>query len=213
VTIESIIKSREISEVLHFTTSNGLVGIMSAGSLLSHAELPKEQRLSHILQLNCPDRSRDAAWHSYVNLSISQLNGSFFSIARNRWHATKDVYWCVLSFDPEIMTHNDVYFSTTNNAYMATLRGQGKAGLEALFADKVRLFPNKVAARRSSTQVSHTTCNQAEVLYPVMVPLDFLRKIYVPSSDIYHEVEAQVEFCAPGMLEKFEVIVAPEHFE
>jgi len=211
--INQIIDTRNINEILHFTTSNGLLGVMSTGSLLAHSELSSEQRLSHILQINCPDRSRDSAWHSYVNLSISRVNGSFFSIARNRWHAAKDIYWCILSFDPEILTHENVIFSTTNNAYDATLRNKGSEGLENLFSPAIRLFPTKITRRMDGTLSHHTTCNQAEVLYPIAVPLSYLKRVYVPSEDILHEAQAQIAVCAPDLADMIELMVAPELFE
>lgn len=203
--------TRNISEILHFTTSNGLLGILNTGKLLSHSALPMERQLSHILQINCPDRSRDSDWHGYANLSISRINGSFFSIS-NRWHAKDDVFWCILSFSPEIMTHPGVVFSTTNNAYELTQRDVGVAGFDALFAEKIRLFPTKWATRARSTSDAHTTCNQAEVLYPHAVPLEYLRKIYLNSHDHLHEVDAQMGVCAPHLIGKFELVVAPELF-
>jgi hypothetical protein len=212
VSIESRLATRHIEEVLHFTTSNGLVGIMSAGSLFSHARLPAERQLSHILQINCSDRSRDQAWHGYVNLSISRVNSSFFDIARNRWHATKDLYWCVLGFDPEILTHEGVLFSTTNNAYDATIRASGEAGLEALFAPAVRQFPTKVIYRSQGLSGNLPTCSQAEALYPEAVPVRYLRRVYVPSDDIANEAEAQIAVCAPALSEKFQLVVDPSHF-
>lgn len=205
-------KKRGIAEVLHFTTSNGLLGILNTGKLLSHSELPKEEQLSHIMQINCPDRSRDKDWHGYVNLSISRINGSFFAISQNKWHAKDDIFWCILCFSPEIMSHEGVLFSTTNNAYDMTKRAPELGGFEALFAPQIRLFPTKWANRSKATLDSHTTCNQAEVLYPIAVPLDYLTKIYLSSHDHLHEVEAQMGLCVPELFGKFQLIVAPELF-
>jgi hypothetical protein len=205
-------RSRGITEVLHFTTSNGLVGVLSSGALLAHSELPIEKSLEHITHLNCPDRSRDVAYHAYVNLSISRVNGSFFSIARNKWHATKDIYWCILSFDAAIMGHEGVLFATTNNAYDATLRASGLEGFSALFAPSVRLFPSKWAQRSRVTPAHHTTCNQAEVLYPNRVSIEFLRKVYLPTEDVRAEAEAQLAFCVPDKVKDIELVVASELF-
>lgn len=212
-TISEAAAERGIKRVLHFTTSNGLVGILDSQQLLSHAQLPKEKRLEHIIQINCPDRSRDIGWHNFVNLSISRVNGSFFSIARNRWHASKDIYWCVLGFDSDIVTHPGVYFTTTNNAYTNTvIRGYGVDGLEALFAPKVRVYTDKWAIRTTQTPPHFTTCPQAEVLYPESVDLKYLRDIYVPSNEILDEVTAQIFVVAPDLRDKVNLIVAPEHF-
>lgn len=205
-------ETRNITEVLHFTTSNGLLGILNTLKLLSHSELPKEKQLSHILQINCPNRSRDSDWHDYVNLSISRINGSFFSISQNKWHADDDIFWCILSFTPEIMSHKGVLFTTSNNAYDMTERAPEIDGFEAIFAPQIRIFSNKWATRTKSTPDNHTTCNQAEVLYPKAVPLTYLQRIYLSSHDHLHEVEAQMGLCAPDLFGKFDLIVAPELF-
>lgn len=210
--LQAQIEARAVTEVLHFTTSNGLVGIMSTGSLFSHAKLPSERQLSHILQVNCPDRSRDREWHDYVNLSISRVNSSFFKIAQHKWHATKDLYWCVLSFDAEILSHEGVLFTTTNNAYDATRRMPGVAGFEAMFAPAIQQFPNKVIRRERSLSSNLTTCSQAEALYPGSVSIRYLRRVYVPSEEIYYEAEAQISVCAPALSESFELVVDPDQF-
>jgi len=210
--ISNIVRGRNITEILHFTTSNGILGILNTGALLSHAELPNESRLSHILQINCKDRSRDKEWHGYVNLSISRINGSFFNISRNRWHPHDDIFWCILSFKPEILEHQNVFFSTTNNAYDYAARMPGSYGLEELFLDSVRVFENKYLYRTKTTPQNFTTCPQAEVLYPKLVPLEFLNAIYFNSYDDMHEVEAQLGVCAPHWQNKFALIVAPSLF-
>jgi hypothetical protein len=208
-----VARDRGITELLHFTTSNGFVGILATGGLLCHSALPSDRRLAHILQINSQDRSRDADWHDYVNLSISRINGTFFSISSNRWHATKDIYWCILSFDPCIMDHPGVLFSTTNNAYNLTLRAPGVDGLEALFSPKVRQFPTKWVHRSRETPLHYTTCHQAEVLYPKVVGLEYLRRVYFPTDDIADEAATQVAFCVPALRERIEFVVQPERFE
>ncbi|CAG9203937.1 DUF4433 domain-containing protein [Burkholderia glumae] len=210
--IGASLAERRITEILHFTTSNGFIGTMTTGSLLSHARLPSESRLAHILQINCKDRSRDADWHGYVNLSISRINGSFFSIARDRWHAAKDIYWCILSFDPSIAEHPGVVFSTTNNAYPYTLRAPDLDGFEALFAPKIRQFADKWVVRSREMLANQTTCHQAELLYPDAVPLQYLRKVYFPSGDIADEAVAQLGVCAPHLVGRFVLEVNPALF-
>jgi hypothetical protein len=205
--IGDALAQRNVTEILHFTTSNGFIGTMTTGSLLSHARLPSENKLAHILQINCNDRSRDADWHGYVNLSVSRINGSFFSIARDRWHAAKDIYWCILSFDASIAEHPGVVFSTTNNAYPYTVRAPGIDGLESLFAPKVRQFAGKWVFRSKEMPSNQTTCHQAELLYPEAVSLDYLRKVYFPSGDIADEASAQLGVCAPHLIGKFELEV------
>ncbi|WP_157658292.1 DarT ssDNA thymidine ADP-ribosyltransferase family protein [Burkholderia ubonensis] len=210
--ISDAIKERGITEILHFTTSNGFIGSMTTGSVLSHARLPTESRLAHILQMNCKDRSRDVDWHDYVNLSISRINGTFFSIARDRWHAAKDIYWCILSFDPSIADHPGALFSTTNNAYPYTVRAPGIDGFESLFGPKVRQFAGKWVFRSREMPANHTTCHQAELLYPAAVSLEYLRKVYFPSGEFADEAVAQLGVCAPSLLGRFQLEVNPVLF-
>lgn len=214
LSVDDVIRKRNIQQLLHFTTSNGLVGIMRSEQLLAHSELPRNKQLSHIVQINCPDRSRDRDWHSFVNLSIDRVNASFFSIARDKWHIAKDVYWCVLAFDPAIMRHDGVHFATTNNAYVETVkRSTGGEGLEALFSESVQVYPNRKAFRNSATPCNYTTCAQAEVLYPRAVSIEHLRAIYVPSEEIYHEVDAQINFFESSFLENFNIVIDPGQFK
>lgn len=209
--IEEQIVQRGIEEILHFTTSNGMLGILSMGKLLAHSLLPKEQLLSHILQINCRDRSRDTEWHSYINLSISRVNGSFFDISQG-WHRTEDIFWCILSFAPEIMTHKGVLFSTTNNAYPKTERAPDGAGLEALFVQSIRQFPTKWVSRNKTLLDSNTTCHQAEVLYPQELSLTHLRKIYVKTVEDQDEVSALFALLRSEFELGVQVIVAPHLF-
>lgn len=212
MTVDEIVSDRKISEVLHFTTNNGVLGVLRSSSLLAHSELPLEESLEHIAHINCPDRTRDREHHSYVNLSISRINASFFSISKNKWHATKDVFWCILSFSPEIMSHGGVLFATTNNAYDCARRAPGPNGLEALFASEVRIFYDKVTRRAARAPLNFTTCPQAEVLYPKSVSTDYLQCVYVPSDEIASELEAQIGWTAPELLERVAICVRDEKF-
>ena len=209
--IEEKIQQRGIEEVLHFTTSNGMLGILSTAKLLAHSLLPKEKLLSHIIQMNCSDRSRDTEWHSYINLSVSRLNGSFFNISQG-WHRSEDIFWCVLSFNPEIMSHEGVLFSTTNNAYPKTERAPDAAGLDALFAPSIRQFPTKWVSRTKALPDSYTTCHQAEVLYPNELSLIHLSKIYVQTVEHQDEVSALIDLLRPEFELSIQVLVAPQLF-
>ena len=108
---------RGITEVLHFTTNNGALGILATGFVLSRDRLAKEQYIEHIYTPNCPSRHKDSDWTDYVNLSISRVNGRMLGISSGRWHATQDLWWVVLAFDGSLLAHPDVHFVTTNNTY------------------------------------------------------------------------------------------------
>ena len=215
MTIQQIISDRGIERVLHFTTNRGVVGTLAQGSLLSRSRLHDEQYLEYVLHVNAARRPEAAADFDkernrldYVNLSISEINRRYFEVSM-RWHNNSDVWWCILSFDPEIMTHQYVFFATTNNSYALCKRNEGADGLEALFVDKIKRKPGWSVPRRS--RPSHLpTCEQAEVLYPGEVSIEYLRCIYVGKDD-HHDA-------ARGWLQEFDlqgvdVVVSPQKFK
>ncbi|MEU9773821.1 DarT ssDNA thymidine ADP-ribosyltransferase family protein [Streptomyces sp. NPDC047968] len=176
-TIDSIITSRGISEVLHFTTNLGLLGILGTAAILSRRRLPSEKYVEHIYTPNCSTR-KDHAWLDYVNLSISRINDSMFD-ASERWHEVDNVWWAALSFKAQILRDPGVYFTTTNNIYPSVRRGTGADGLNALFAEVVSGRYAQTMARVAMQPTFWTTDRQAEVLYPGRLSLDQLQRIYV----------------------------------
>jgi len=190
MTIEEIIASRGISDILHFTTNHGLAGILATGAVKSRARLSRDKYLEHILKLNCPDRSRDAAWHNYVNLSISRINSHLFRISEGNWHRALDGWWCVLSFDPRILAHDGVVFATTNNMYTGVIRRSGPQGLEALFSPRITRWCGCTVKRQAETASFQPTCFQAEVLYPGELPLEDCQGIFVRDDEHLDEVHA-----------------------
>jgi hypothetical protein len=190
-TLDDFIRDRNISEVLHFTTNSGILGILAQGAVLSRSRLKKEKYLEHICKYNCADRSRDADWHDYVNLSITSVNPSLFSVATGKWHARMDGWWCILSFCPEIITHEGVYFTTTNNMYSGVSRVKG-AGIANLFVDRIWRYNNFYITRSSDTAENQPTCNQAEILYPGQIAIEHLRLIYVREADHVSAVKSMI---------------------
>jgi hypothetical protein len=147
---------------------------------------------------NTANRLKDRDWTGYVNLSISQVN-KYMLDKSVVWHPPKTgVWWAVLSFDPEILAHKDVYFATTNNTYVETVkRGTGRDGLEALFDDSMRWGHYSTLIRRWPGMPAHlTTHDQAEVLYPREVSLEYLRGIYVAEEDHIDDVKTWIQFFA-----------------
>ena len=109
MSVEEIIRDRRIKEVLHFTTHLGLIGILDSKYVISRERLPEDKRLEYILNLNAT-RRLDTAWLDYVNLSLSRINSTFYEISSKNWHPA--VQWRILSFDPVILMHEDVYFAS-----------------------------------------------------------------------------------------------------
>ena len=214
MTIVDEIDRRGIQEILHFSTNRGLVGILATNVLRSRRGLPNDEYLEHILHPNSVVRPEEAGhfdksadWLDFVNLSISAINARFFRLCR-QWSHNQDLWWVILAFDPAIMTHPDVHFATTNNAYEHCRRGAGLAGLQALFVQSVQRKETWVVHRRG--RAAHLpTCEQAEVLYPVGVPLRLLWQIYVSRGEERDRVRGWLrEFGYDGV----EVTLAPEKF-
>lgn len=188
MSIPRIIQQRGISEVLHFTTDAGMLGILDTKSLSSRLRLSTNERLEFILKVNAEFR-KDTEWLDYVNLSISRINSNFLAASR-RWHP--EVNWRILALDPDLMTHEGVYFSTTNNFYPSAKRAMGPDGLAALFSDVVLGRYGAPVRRKSGMPTSWPTCIQAEVLYPRYIATDYLKRIYVTNAEQQDDVCAQL---------------------
>lgn len=220
MSLEAEVQRRNITEVVHFTTNRGLTGALAKGLLLSRPKLKAEEYLRHVLKLNSAIRPEEAQgfdksedWVAFVNLSVSEVNARFLNVSRG-WHVNAEVWWCILAFDAEILTHDNVWFATTNNGYPLCERAKGVEGFLRLFK---ALVPRKMgngnklwSAHRGGRNDRLPTCEQAEVLYPGEVSLKFLRTIYV--EDEAHQDTVR------GWLSEFgyhdiEVIVGAEKFK
>ena len=221
MTIADEINKRGISEVLHFTTNRGVTGILHKGFLMSRPRLNEEEILRHVPQLNWENRPEGSAdfdnsedWIRFVNLSVSAINHRFFRLSRAR-HNVTGIWWCILGFDPEFMTHEGVYFATTNNGFDACIRDVWKSGIKALFAPKVqrkssRMHGGPWIVQRGSRSIELPTCEQAEVLYPDQLDIEHLRKDYVEENE-HHDMIAGL--LAENGYENIKVLVEPNKFE
>lgn len=206
--IALIVDERGITELIHFTTNRGLLGMLGNGRVLSRKRLPEDRYIEHVYSPNCIDR-KDVRQLDYVNLSVSRINDWMFDTSE-RWHQIDDLWWTVLSFDPQILTHQGVIFTTTNNIYPAVRRGTGPAGLSALFGDVVLGRYSTAHTRSLDQRASWPTDRQAEVLYPKSVPLTYLRRIYVRDGDHVDTVEGM--FAGLPSAAPVPVLAAPEVF-
>lgn len=216
MTITATIQQRGISEVLHFTTNRGIIGTLAASALLSRHRLRQEQYLQHVLHVNAASRpeslqdfDKSQNWLDYVNLSISEINRRYFEFS-SKWHQNMDIWWGILAFDPTIMTHEGVFFATTNNAYEPLcLRQAGNSGLANLFQDRIQRKKDWNVSRQG--RAAHlTTCEQAEVLYPQQVSVEFLRRVYVSEGE--HQDQAR-GWLAEFNLPKVDVVINPVKFQ
>ena len=176
-------EEREITDVVHFTTVSGAVGVLAASAVKSRKRLPEEEYLEHVYQPNSAIR-KDQAWLDYVNLSITRINDWMFDNSV-RWHIKDDNPWVVLAFHPMLLGDPGVVFATTNNIYPACRRAEGLGGFLNLFADSVigRTWPVTVLHDRAGKPPNWPTDRQAEVLYPGEVSCEYLRRIDVQRED------------------------------
>lgn len=210
MTINEIFRQRQITEILHFTTNEGLLGILYSRSIKSRQRLPKEKTLEYIYKPNAVFR-KDNEWLDYINLSISRINYQFFDVSANCWHKDRNIWWCVLSFDPVILSHPGVYFATTNNMYSnGVRRNTGAAGLQALFENRITQWPGKIVKRDSKLLANLPTCPQAEVLYPGELATEFLQRVYVSTGEGHDDICGQ---CAGVSFPDLEVKILPEIFK
>lgn len=213
--IADIVENRNIREVLHFTTNRGFVGALASREILSRHRLPQNRYLEHLWKANAKDRPEAAEnfdksqnWLDYVNLSISEVNSRYFLVS-TRWHENSDYWWVLMSFSPEIMSHKDVSFATTNNGYDRCQRAVGDAGLDALFAPVIQRKSPSWKVARGIRESDLPTCEQAEVLYPGLVSTSFLQCAYVREEEHRDIVLGWLrEFNYTGI----EVVVSPAKF-
>lgn len=216
MSMQEAIDSLDISELLHFTTNEGLVGMLASGGILSRAILPEEKYLEHVYKPNAEVR-KDGDWLDYVNLSISRINTEFFGHS-SRWHQDRDVWWCVVGLNPSLLCDPGVVFTTTNNIYTGVVRAGGEGGLRALFADRIARWGSNVIERPEGLPQNCPTCCQAEVLYPKMVPVSAFRAIYVATPEHADIAGSQIELLGRSSgvgldPENIPIAVRPEIFE
>ena len=120
MTIQQLIAERGIESILHFTTNRGSLGLFASRALKSRQRLNADQQLKHIFQPNARYRDKDRAWLDYANLSVSQINTAFFRTCSGSWHKEKDFFWCILDFTPEILLHDDVWFTMMSGSRRRT---------------------------------------------------------------------------------------------
>jgi hypothetical protein len=208
VSVADVVAARGISEVVHFTTNHGCLGALYTGNVLSRARLKDDEMVRYLFEPNAELR-RDRDYLDFISLSIEHINEPFFNISANKWHRDDPIFWCVLGFDPVVLTHDGVVFATTNNIYSSVRRGVGEAALLRLFADRVPQYNALTAARTEGMRQSYPTCTQAEALYPGSLLTEHLQRIYVRTGA---EQSETVGFLKATFHRDVDVVVAPEKF-
>jgi hypothetical protein len=177
---------RAITSLVHFTTVDGLKGILASDAVKSRRDLPEDAAVKYVYEPNAASRHLDRLWLDYINLSITAINMRMFSYSTRE---RPDVEWVILEFGPEILGDRGVVFCTTNNIYPAARRGRGLPGFEQLFAPTVAgRYEHPV--NRGDRPSNKTTDPQAEVLYPFEFALEHLHTVTVPDDDTEDAVDA-----------------------
>ena len=197
---------RGVQNVVHFTTMKGALGVLAAKAVKSRCRLPADNYLEHVYRPNS-DIRKDELWLDYVNLSIERINDWMFK-ASNRWYADNDNPWVVLSFDPTILTHPGVVFTTTNNIYPSCRRAEGVEGFSQMFAPTVHGRYDQLHDRTDKLP-SWPTDRQAEVLYPGQLACDYLKRIDVQTEETIDEIHGMLG----GLGMNVSVRYAPEVFK
>jgi hypothetical protein len=205
--IEELIAARGIREILHFTTNRGLLGVLATQRVKSRKRLPDDAQLEYLFLPNTEYR-KDIAWIDFVNLSVSRVNNRFMNWSR-RQPRNERLFWCILAFSPAILLHSGVRFTTTNNIYTGVRRGVLAEDLEALFAPRVHQWGPYYVDRGARTTDCCPTCEQAEVLYPRELSVEYLDRIYVVDHETQDEVHAMIG--AVGCFD-YDVVVDPLKF-
>lgn len=198
-------RDRGITSIVHFTRTSGLTGMLYTLMVLPRSRLPEDARVKHVYEENAADRSRDLAWHDYINLSVTDINVRMFEFSK-REHPGDE--WLILVFDPEILGDPGVVFSTTNNAYEVARRHVGPRGFEQMFTPRVAWGRYGSVRNRHGRARNQTTDLQAEVLYPHELALDHLHTVIVADEDTYETVQA-ILYNFPH---EPEVVINPEAF-
>ena len=197
---------RGITQVVHFTTVRGAVGILAAGAIKSRERVGEDEYLEHVYRPNAQFR-KDPDWLDYVNLSIERINAWMFQHSE-KWHATDCNPWVVLSFHPRILAHPGVVFTTTNSIYTTCRRAEGFEGFQQMFADSIRNYDGTLYDRTNKL-TSWPTDRQAEVLYPGELSCQHLQRIDVQMEDSLDTIHGILE----GLGKNVSVRHAPEVFE
>lgn len=188
--IEQAARQRGITDVVHFTTLRGAVGVLASRALKSRERLPQDKYLEHVYHPNAKVR-KDVAWLDYVNLSIQRINDWMFDTS-TRWHAADGNPWVLLSFDVSVLAHPGVVFSTTNNIYPSCLRAEGIGGFSRLFHARVKGRYDQLHSREDK-DTSWPTDRQAEVLYPGELSCEHLCRVDVQVAETEDTVVSNLE--------------------
>jgi hypothetical protein len=205
--VAAVARGRGISQLVHFTPLNNLIGIMELRALAARdrvLELARQKADQHLLDyIAFNDRLRLDRRTGYVNLSIQHPNARLFR--RFRTACTWCDVWCVLLIVPDCLDAPGVLFSIGNAAasqVRQTGTGAGLKSFEALFREAI-IVSNRLGQYRlvrGELTACHPTDPQAEVLYPDEVPLTFVQALAFENPMDRARAHAAMKLAIPGVL-------------
>ena len=198
VAIAAFIRKREISKIVHFTSTSGLIGILLSGKIMSRETMRRfiednpdspVVRYFHANDLERWDKRLDC-----VNTSIERINVDLFAAMKSRSAGVVIEPWCIIELDTICLLKNKVVFTVANAASTYVRRNgsqEGLAGLESLYADLVtsgRQDENHVTItqetrRERGAHYNWTTNSQAEALIPGEIPVVCIKRVVFQSHD------------------------------
>ncbi len=164
--IESVVKERAISELLHFTPIENLEQILKYGFIpriyLENAK---------ILRASFPDINRDDGNKHCYCMSISWPNYKMFDAKRRELGGE----WVVIKINPRAVIDNECFFYKTNaGSYLGRKVGAGK--IQDMFFDEN--FREQL-----NIPDSFTTDPQAEVQSESRIPPEWIDEIHVKENN------------------------------
>jgi hypothetical protein len=181
---KKIISERNISELIHFTPTKNLYGIMEMGEIMSRARL-EELDVEHFdildyIEFNDEIRYDDK---NYINLSISSPNTFLFSKFRDKTKDDPTIVWCVLKIETKYIYEYDTLFSVTNAASNAAKKQFGISGniemFKQLFANELifKTYRGNRKIKRGKIKDKYPTDVQAEILVKSSIPISSIKKV------------------------------------
>lgn len=148
---------------MHYTSERGVMGSVMKQAVLSRQQVENDPDVAFIFE-GIWER-KDPDWVDHISLSISRINLDLFQRSRSSF---PDFWWAVMSFDVEILDHDGVFFTTTNNIHPPCRRGEGVVGFEAMFDEAIEWgYYGSSKWRSADCPDSWPTDRAAEVLYPL----------------------------------------------
>lgn len=198
VHIAAFIRKREISKVVHFTSTSGLVGIMLSGKILSREAMRRflennpDSRIGRYFHAN--DSERWDKRLDCINTSIERINLDLLSAMKSRGKGIVTEPWCIIELDTICLLKRGVVFTTSNAASTYVRRKgskEGLAGLAALYADSIttgrqgenHITITQVTSREWGAHDNWTTSSQAEALIPDEIPVGYIKRVAFQTHD------------------------------